>query len=198
MDWIESGRPGPGFWSEFGRGLAGLHAFTGPDYGYPTENFIGRTPQRNTPHPAWPAFFRACRLEPLRALAEQAGLWQANWNAGYDGLSRRLDDLLPQTPPASLLHGDLWSGNYLVTAAGAPGLVDPAVYYGHGEADLAMTELFGGFESSFYAAYRETIPLESGYPERRDIYNLYHLLNHLILFGGSYAVAVARIVTRYK
>jgi fructosamine-3-kinase len=109
----------------------------------------------------------------------------------------RLGDWLPTHPPASLLHGDLWGGNWLTTALGEPALIDPAVYYGHREADLAFTELFGGFPAAFYVAYRASWPLDSGYEERKDLYNLYHLLNHLNLFGESYGGSVDSILQRY-
>ncbi len=110
---------------------------------------------------------------------------------------QRLDTILPLNPPAAMLHGDLWGGNFLVTVSGKAALIDPAVYYGHHEADLAMTELFGGFDAAFYNAYREVMPVERGYAERRDLYNLYHLINHLDLFGGSYAGGVERILKQY-
>ena len=122
--------------------------------------------------------------------AREAGRWTSGWDAPLEGLYARLDELLPERPEASVLHGDLWSGNVLVTEAGAAALVDPAAYYGHREADLALTELFGGFDARFYAAYREAWPLEPGYAARREVYNLYHLINHLNHFGGSYARSV--------
>jgi fructosamine-3-kinase len=112
-------------------------------------------------------------------------------------LLARLDEWLPPDPPASLLHGDLWGGNWLVTSAGQPALIDPAVYYGHREADLAFTELFGGFPPAFYAAYREAWPLDPGYADRKELYNLYHLLNHLNLFGEGYGSSVDIILRRY-
>ncbi len=197
MQWIETGRRGVGFWEDFGRDLAALHRRTAGRYGFDGDNFIGRAPQRNRWADAWPTFFRACRLAPQVATARKQGRWQRAWDAPLDALYRRLDDLLPPHPPASLLHGDLWSGNVLATRAGRAALVDPAAYYGHREADLAMTELFGGFAPAFYAAYRAAWPLETGYAERREVYNLYHLLNHLNLFGGGYAEAVASILKRF-
>jgi fructosamine-3-kinase len=112
-------------------------------------------------------------------------------------LLNQLDNWLPAHPSASLLHGDLWGGNWLATAAGEPALIDPAVYYGHREADLAFTELFGGFPAAFYAAYQSAWPLENGYEERKDLYNLYHLLNHLNLFGEGYGGGVDSILHRY-
>jgi fructosamine-3-kinase len=161
-----------------GRMLATLHRSQGATYGWARDNYIGSTPQANSACQSWAEFWRTRRLEPQLALAARNG--------------HRLDvapvwELLREhQPPASLLHGDLWGGNAGFLAEGAPVLFDPAVYYGDREADLAMTELFGGFPRAFYAAYEEAWPLESGYERRKHLYNLYHLLNHLNLFGGSY------------
>ena len=197
MDWMDAGRRSRGFWERFGQGLADLHRHTAPRYGFATDNFIGRLPQRNGWMPTWPAFFRRCRLEPQVAMARERGRWRPEWDAGLSRLLGSLRDLLPERPEPSLLHGDLWSGNYLVTVDGSAALIDPAVYYGHREAELAYTELFGGFEPAFYEAYREAWPLEPGYEERREVYNLYHLLNHLNHFGGGYAHDVARVLKAY-
>ena len=197
MEWIEPGSKGDGFWEAFGHGLAVLHRHTAEQYGFDQDNFIGRLPQHNAWANTWPAFFRLNRLGPQAAMARKAGHWRSAWEPALHTLENRLANLLPEHPPASLLHGDLWSGNFLVTATGWAALIDPAVYYGHREADLAMTELFGGFSDRFYHAYREAWPLESGYEERREIYNLYHLINHLNLFGSSYAGAVTSILKRF-
>lgn len=190
MEWIPSGRRGQSFWETFGRALAGLHRHTGEAYGFDQDNFIGRLPQRNTPEARWPAFFRQHRLAPQVERARKDGRWQKKWDAPLDALYSRLSDLLPARPEASVLHGDLWSGNFMTTALGQPALIDPAAYYGHRETDLALTELFGGFGKAFYAAYREAWPLEAGYDERREVYNLYHLINHLNHFGRGYAAQV--------
>lgn len=191
MQWINSGRKGLHFWSSFGEGLAALHEHTGEAYGFGSDNYIGRLPQRNETERRWPRFFREHRLAPQVNMARDQGAWKAAWDDPLHALYRRLPDMLPEQPPASIVHGDLWSGNYMVTAIGEPALVDPATYYGHREVDLAMTELFGGFDDAFYDAYRAAWPLESGYEERRDVYNLYHLMNHLNHFGGRYAGSVA-------
>ena len=197
LDWIEEGRPDAAFWEAFGRGLAALHRHTVEGYGFEVDNFIGRLPQSNARYEAWPAFFRAERLDPQVKRAREAGRWRRIWDAGLDGLYARLGDLLPEKPSASILHGDLWSGNFLATTAGPAALIDPAAYFGHRETDLALTELFGGFDRAFYAAYREAWPLEPGYEERRKVYNLYHLINHLNHFGGGYAGSVASVVRRF-
>lgn len=192
MEWVHSGREGRDFWKTFGEGLVELHRTTADAYGFDQDNFIGELPQKNEWMEKWPAFFRAQRLEPQVAMARERGRWRSEWNEPLETLFRRLPEILPRSPDASVLHGDLWKGNFMVTAVGEPAIIDPAAYYGHREADLAMTELFGGFQDPFYSAYRSAWTLEPGYDRRRDIYNLYHLINHLNLFGGGYARSVER------
>jgi fructosamine-3-kinase len=167
-----------GDWAALGRMLAHGHRQTGPRFGWARDNFIGATPQQNGWRDDWRSFFAGRRLEPQLALARGKGF--------EIGIGRALDALEGHRPAPSLLHGDLWSGNAAFLADGAPVLFDPAVYYGDREADLAMTELFGGFPEEFYAAYDAAYPLEPGYARRKHLYNLYHLLNHLNLFGGGY------------
>jgi fructosamine-3-kinase len=197
LGWIETGTPSPRFWQDFGEGLAQLHRHTADHFGFAQDNFIGRLPQRNAWETSWTIFFRDHRLEPQVQRARQDGRWQPGWNSLLKNLYRRLDDLLPDAPPASILHGDLWSGNFLVAALGNAALFDPAAYYGHQEADLAMTKLFGGFDTAFYEAYQATWPLKPGFDERRDLYNLYHLINHLNHFGAVYARQVSAILRRF-
>lgn len=199
MEWVEPSRKEDGFWTDFGRAFAALHRHTSADgrYGFGRDNFIGRLPQRNDWRERWPDFFRSQRLEPQVALARERGRWQTSWDAPAGRLLDRLDDLLPAEPPASVLHGDLWSGNFLAASDGRAALIDTAAYFGHREADLAMTELFGGFDQRFYDAYRAAWPLEPNYEERREVYNLYHLVNHLNHFGGSYAGGVERTLRRF-
>lgn len=200
MEWMEpGGQRDRAYWEAFGEGLAALHRHTSDDdrYGFQEDNFIGRLPQANGWQQAWPDFFRTRRLEPQVQRARENGRWRSDWNDPLNALFARLPDLLPGAPPASMLHGDLWSGNVLASEDGTAALIDPAAYYGHREADLAMTELFGGFEPPFYDAYRSAWPLEAGYAERRDVYNLYHLINHLNHFGTGYAGRVGRVLKRY-
>jgi fructosamine-3-kinase len=197
MEWIESGVKDPEFWEGFGRGLVELHRYVGDRYGFEEDNFIGGLPQINDWMDDWPTFFCRCRLEPQVRIAREKDRWSSRWNKHLDRLYSRIDGWLPGAPEPSLLHGDLWSGNVMADAAGNAALIDPAVYYGHREADLAMTELFGGFDARFYAMYRDAWPLEPGYEQRRDLYNLYHLMNHLNLFGKSYADSVETIMRRY-
>jgi fructosamine-3-kinase len=165
-----------GDWGELGRLLARLHRETGSRFGWHRDNHIGRSPQANGWMDDWNEFWWTRRLEPQ---LRRAGL-DANF------LRNALRD---HRPVPSLLHGDLWSGNAGFTDEG-PVLFDPAVYYGDREADLAMTELFGGFAPGFYAAYERELPLDEGYAWRKHLYNLYHLLNHLNLFGGGYRAQV--------
>jgi fructosamine-3-kinase len=195
MGWINSGREGRRFWERFGEGLAELHRHAAEEYGFDRDNYIGQSPQPNEWMDEWPAFFRSQRLEPQVQMARERGRWQSSWNRPLEALYRRLPEILPEAPEPSVLHGDLWKGNFMVTAVGEPAIIDPATYYGHREADLAMTELFGGFQDRFYDAYRSAWALEPGYETRRDIYNLYHLINHLNLFGAGYAGSVERTLT---
>ena len=197
LEWIHTGRKGRRFWGRFGEGLAQLHRHTAAAYGFEQDNFIGRTPQPNPWMDHWPTFFREARLAPQIERARAQGRWRSAWTPPLEALYRRLPEMLPATPEASVLHGDLWGGNYMITATGDPAVIDPATYYGHREADLAMTELFGGYDDAFYAAYREAWALAPGYETRRDVYNLYHLLNHLNLFGGGYAGQVERLLRAF-
>jgi fructosamine-3-kinase len=198
MEWIETGRKREEFWVDFGRGLAQMHGHAEAQYGFEQDNFIGRLPQQNEWTDAWPAFYRTQRLEPQVRMARERGRWQPDWNDALEALYRRLPDILPEMPKASVLHGDLWKGNFMVTAEGEPAIIDPATYYGHREADLAMTELFGGYQDRFYDAYREAWPLEPGYDTRKEVYNLYHLINHLNLFGAGYAGSVEGILRNFS
>ena len=200
IEWVEpGGTTGQEFWEAFGHGLAALHRYTSQEgrYGFARDNFIGWLPQENGWMESWPAFFRERRLRPQVQRAREEGRWRSGWNAPFEALMDRLLELLPARPPASVLHGDLWSGNHLPASDGQAALIDPAAYYGHREADLAMTQLFGGFQSRFYDAYREAWPLEAGYETRRDLYNLYHLINHLNHFGAGYAGQVERTLHRF-
>jgi len=199
MEAIPAGRPGPGFFADFGRRFAALHRATVADrHGFEHDNYLGGSPQPNPWTGSWPDFFRDHRLGHQLALARRRGRSDPELARLGDRLLARLDDLLdvPGEPPC-LLHGDLWSGNYLADDAGAPTLVDPAAYHGHREADLAMTRLFGGFAPDFYTAYEEAWPLPAGHEERLEIYQLYHLLNHLNLFGEGYRGRCLEILRRY-
>ena len=198
MEWIDAGGPGPGFHERFGRELARMHrALAGDRFGFESDNFIGSTEQPNTWSDSWCGFFASHRIGFQARLARDRAKIDSRLSRSIDTIVNRMGSLLVEPDHPSLLHGDLWSGNYLCDDAGHPVLIDPAVYYGHPEADLAMTELFGGFPPAFYRAYRDETPLQPGYSERRDLYNLYHMLNHLNIFGGSYLGSVRSIVSRY-
>ncbi|CAK0743803.1 putative ketoamine kinase slr1563 [Gammaproteobacteria bacterium] len=184
MEFLSLGSPNRDSAARGGRGLAALHRHTGPNFGWERDNTIGSTPQRNAWSASWQDFWGEQRLGFQLDLAARHGQGGRLQRQG-ERLMERFPALLdPHTVP-SLLHGDLWGGN-LGHVAGEPVIFDPAVYYGDREADLAMTELFGGFDPAFYAAYREAWPLAPGYPQRRLLYNLYHVLNHLNLFAGGY------------
>ncbi|MDH5682180.1 MAG: fructosamine kinase family protein, partial [Spirochaetota bacterium] len=183
MEYIVSGQKTKSFWEDFGRGFAAVHRITEKRFGFGEDNFIGSSPQVNGWMDNWVDFYREKRLGQQIELAKKNNLWSTGPEKLWNILSAKLEELIGEPEePASLLHGDLWSGNYIVGPRGEAGLIDPAVYYGNREADLAMTELFGGFDSRFYDAYRESYLLAPGYPDRVDIYKLYHLINHLNLF----------------
>jgi protein-ribulosamine 3-kinase len=192
LEAIAPGRRGPRFFEDFGRALARLHRQHSEHFGFAVDNFIGATPQPNPRAPAgpgaWAAWYWEHRLLHQLRLAERHGRASRGLVRAMARLEPRLPALLAGSDePPSLLHGDLWGGNFLVDEHGAPVLIDPAVYYGHREAELGMTLLFGGFGAAFYEAYERTWPLPDGWRERVPLYQLYHLLNHLNLFGGGYA-----------
>jgi len=189
LEWIESGIHGPQFWDAFGRGLAELHRHTQERFGLERDNYIGSLVQRNTPERDWPSFFIHQRLEPQLKLARDRKRVEAGMAFRFERLFHQLDKLFP-AEAAALLHGDLWSGNFVCDTDGRPVLIDPAVYYGHREMDLAMTKLFGGFDAQLYTAYHAEWPLEQGWEERVDLCNLYPLLVHVNLFGGAYVQQV--------
>jgi fructosamine-3-kinase len=173
--------------AQLGAQLAALHRVTDVKFGWGIDNTIGATPQVNTRCCDWTAFWRENRLGFQLALAAQNGAPKSLLEKGAR-LANEVAALLKALPiKPALLHGDLWGGNAGFDRAGAPVIFDPAVYFGHREADLAMTELFGGFSADFYAAYRDAYPLDAGYDVRKQLYNLYHVLNHFNLFGGGYA-----------
>lgn len=192
LEWIEPGPRSTAAEAALGRGLAAQHGRTAARFGWGRDNTIGATPQRNEWTGDWLEFWRDHRLGPQLELAASNGLPRASRDSGarlLDGLERVLGD---HAPAPSLLHGDLWGGNWLAARDGRPYLLDPAVYYGDREADLAMTRLFGGFGTAFYDAYETAWPLPSGAERRAELYALYHLLNHFNLFGAGYLGAVAR------
>jgi fructosamine-3-kinase len=188
---------GEGYWEVFGRGLAYLHRQTHEAYGFEHDNYLGSTLQVNSWMDNGFEFFAEHRLRYQVQLARQAGRISSGDAGRVESLADRLERYLPEQPP-SLIHGDLWAGNAITDRDGQPAVIDPAVHYGWAEADLAMTELFGSHPDSFYRAYQEIRPLESGFRDRFPLYNLYHLLNHLNLFGRSYLGRVQAVLDRYQ
>ena len=204
LEYIKSSGKIKSYWETLAQELAAMHKAdvskmasgdTSKAFGFFQDNFIGARPQINTPSASWISFFREQRLAPQFKAADSYFT-----PADREKITKLLDNLdrfLIEPEQPSLLHGDLWSGNVMCGSEGKAMLIDPATYVGHREADLAMTELFGGFPESFYQAYKEAFPLQPGYEERRDLYNLYQLLNHLNLFGPAYLEPVLSITSEY-
>ena len=198
LEYIPHESPKENFHEAFGRALANLHRTTDTHYGLDHNNFIGKTVQQNTPETDPIVFFTEHRIRFQQSLARQRGLLPVTADRKLDGLCERLEDLLDVTgEKPALSHGDLWSGNHFCSSDQQPCIVDPATHFGLREADLAMTELFGRMPQRFYDAYHEAFPTNPGYEKRRDLYNLYHLLNHVNLFGGSYLGSVESILNQY-
>lgn len=196
LEFIDFGAGARGGAETLARQLARMHRQTGTRYGWHRDNTIGSTPQPNAWSARWPDFWRERRLGFQLALAARNGYGGGLQRQG-ERLMGRLDAFFAGYAPApSLLHGDLWSGNYGFDHSGQPVIFDPAVYYGDREVDLAMTELFGGFPAAFHDAYRDAFPLDAGYRVRKTLYNLYHILNHLNLFGGSYLGQAEGMIAR--
>jgi fructosamine-3-kinase len=196
LEYLAPAPHAPRAWEIFAERLAQLHTVTQPRFGFDHDNYLGQTPQPNRWEADGHTFFAEQRLLYQGRLAQDHGLLQPPHLRQLQRLAGRLRELIPEQP-ASLLHGDLWGGNVITGPDGHLCLIDPAAHYGWAEAELAMTALFGGFPASFYAAYESARPLAPGYRQRFDIYNLYHLLNHLNLFGPSYLGDVEAILVRY-
>ena len=206
LEYIESSPRTPSYWENFGHQLAELHrseclSYVDPEksgarFGFYEDNYIGASPQKNHPEKTWFDFYRECRLLPQITMAEKyfdpAVRKKADWLLGH------LDLYLRELEFPSLLHGDLWSGNMMCGKEGMPWIIDPAAYAGDFEADLAMTQMFGSLPERFYAAYNEVNPIDkTGYVQRRKLYDLYQLLNHLNLFGSMYLGSVVEIINMY-
>ncbi|MGB3052773.1 MAG: fructosamine kinase family protein [Polyangiales bacterium] len=184
-----------GFDETLGRSLAALHAYGAQTFGLDHDNFIGRLAQSNAVADDWASFYWSSRLEPQLRLAVDRGLIDSATRSGFDALQRVLPDRVGAAEPPSRLHGDLWGGNLHVDDSGQPALIDPAVYGGHREIDLAMMRLFGGFGERVFATYAEARPLAPGAAERISLYQLYPLLVHVNLFGGAYVGSVKRALS---
>jgi fructosamine-3-kinase len=196
LQFIENGIPSGNFWSDFGSKLADLHRNTSEFFGLDHDNYIGSLAQSNKKHPDFYSFFVSERIEPQLKEARNKGAFNHRDTRCFDSLFKSLHNIIPSEKPA-LIHGDLWSGNFMVNKDGSPCLIDPAVYYGHREADIAMTQLFGGFQPEFYHAYNQSWPMEKEWQKRTDIFNLYPLLVHVNLFGGGYAAQVLQIIRQF-
>jgi protein-ribulosamine 3-kinase len=196
LQYIETGISSRNFWIDFGTKLADLHRNTNDYFGLDHDNYIGSLVQKNSPKPDFFSFFISERIEPQLIEARNKGAISQSDTRYFDSLFNTLQNIIPVEKP-SLLHGDLWSGNFIINKNGLPCLVDPAVYYGHREADIAMTQLFGGFQPEFYNAYNQAWPMEKAWQKRMDIFNLYPLLVHVNLFGGSYARQVLQIIRQF-
>lgn len=193
LEFIDEKEKTSAYWHNLGTQLAALHRNTSDQFGLDHDNYIGSLPQINTPVENWIDFFAEQRLDVQIKLAVDTGKIGSDVVNLFNTLRKKLHNLLPLEKP-SLLHGDLWSGNLITDSNGEPCLIDPAVYYGHREAELAFTTLFGGFSHNFYESYKSNFPLIPGYKDRFDIYNLYPLMVHVNLFGGGYASQVVSIL----
>lgn len=197
MEYIEPGLRNTNFWENFGSSLAQLHQQSQDQFGFHQSNFIGRLPQRNNLHATWSEFYAAERILPQVKMAIDDHKLPLSVHSSFDRLCQKANDFFPQEPPA-LTHGDLWSGNFLVNQQQQLVLIDPAVSYAHREMDIAMTYLFGGFDQQFYRSYQLHYPLQPGFSNRLEWYQLYYLLVHVNLFGGAYTNQVLRIVKRFQ
>ncbi|MEL6560527.1 MAG: fructosamine kinase family protein [Bacteroidota bacterium] len=196
LEYIESGHANQDFWTSFGEQLADMHRVSHQQYGLDHPNYIGKLPQANHEQSNWIDFFISNRLEPQLGMAVYHNRISSAFAKKFKYLYSQLPGILTNEPPA-LLHGDLWSGNFMVNHNGRACLIDPAVYYGHREIEIAFTQLFGGFDNRFYQSYQESYPLEPDFSTRAEIYNLYPLLVHVNLFGESYLSGIERAIRKY-
>ena len=196
MDFIETSNRSSNYWDELAINLAGLHRHSHSKFGFKGNNFIGSLPQQNDYADDWPSFFGNQRIRPMVKMAFDKNLISKSFVLIIESALKNITALMPEEPPA-LVHGDLWSGNLMIDPNGAPCLVDPAIYYGHREMDIAFSHLFGGFSQRFYQAYAEGYPMQPGFDNRIDLYNLYPLLVHLNLFGRSYLSQIEGIIARF-
>lgn len=196
LEWIECGERTEAFWKTFGEGLAAFHRVTNDGFGFAENNYMGSVPQLNDPHPTWADFFARQRLDVMVKKCFDEKLLSKGHRRAFERVEQKLPGFFGEENP-SLLHGDLWSGNFLCDKNGKPVLIDPAVYYGHRSMDLAMTTLFGGFRGPFYEAYDHHFPFPKNYKEQWAVCNLYPLLIHLFLFGTSYLPQIERTLGQF-
>lgn len=198
LEWIEEGPRTERFWKAFGESLAALHQNTAAGFGLDEDNYMGSVPQSNCVHFAWTDFFLHERLQPMIKRCAECNLLTPVHQRQFENLFPKLKSLFEPAVKSSLLHGDLWSGNFMCNQIGEPVLIDPAVYYGHPSVDLAMTTLFGGFHHLFYEAYNDSSPFPANYKEQWAVCNLYPLLVHLYLFGRSYLSQIEETLKRFS
>ena len=196
LEYIDEAKRSKRYWENFGKCLADVHRIDAAHFGLDHSNYIGSLKQNNIQSLTWIDFFITHRLQAQLKIAADDNRVDIGVLKAFDILFGKLEELLPAEKP-SLLHGDLWNGNVMVNNKGEPCLIDPAVYFGNREVDLAMTQLFGGFDRLFLESYHDSYPLLSGNEERFDIYNLYPLLVHVNLFGGGYLAQVMSILKRF-
>ncbi|HEV8246332.1 MAG TPA: fructosamine kinase family protein [Polyangiaceae bacterium] len=196
LEFLPSRAPSASFDERLGQGLARLHRFGAPAFGFASDNFIGRLPQSNLMHPTWLEFYRDERLLAQLSLARRSGRASRAMERGFERLLANLEDVIGPSEPPARLHGDLWGGNLHIGPVGEPCLIDPAVYGGHREIDLAMMRLFGGFSARVFESYREAYPLLAGHEQRVHLYQLYPLLVHVNHFGGSYVAQVEHALSQ--
>ncbi|MDO5969702.1 fructosamine kinase family protein [Flavivirga aquimarina] len=196
MEFIESKSPSSSDYKNLGNQLAQLHQCTSDNFGLDQDNFIGSLPQNNKPNTTWVDFYTTERLQPQIELAKEKQLLSKNECPSVQSIKDFLEPLFSNIKPA-LLHGDLWSGNYLISKDNVPYLIDPAIYFGHHEVDIAMTKLFGGFDATFYETYASHFKTDENTSARIEIYQLYYLLVHLNLFGSSYHGSVSGLLKKY-
>ena len=197
LEWIPGGERTDAFWKTFGEQLAALHHCSAGAFGWIEDNYMGSIAQPNPAYDNWVPFFVEQRLQPLAERCQQGGYLTPAHMARFEKFYTQLPNLFNNEPPA-LLHGDLWSGNYMCNAASQPVLIDPAVYYGHRSMDMGMTTLFGGFRPSFYEAYHYHYPLPANYEEQWRVCNLYPLLIHVVLFGSGYVAAINETLKAFE
>ncbi|AFL84207.1 fructosamine-3-kinase [Belliella baltica DSM 15883] len=195
MEWIDSSERSIDYWEKLGEGLAQMHMTTQESFGLTYSNYISSLSQNNQYTSLWADFFIDQRLEPLIGRAFFEGLVDESFLKKFRLIYPKLRDFFPKERPA-LVHGDLWSGNVMADKNGHPSLIDPAIYYGNREIDLAFSRMFGGFDQRFYDAYNAIFPLSDGFEDRKEIYNLYPLLVHLLLFGKSYLSGIQKTVNK--
>jgi protein-ribulosamine 3-kinase len=197
LEFIEEGDLDQKFWKTFAHDLAKIHQTTSLTFGLEYDNYIGSLIQKNKLKKSWEIFFIENRIKPLVKLAFDRGLLQAKHDKLLENLFSRLNEIFPNEKP-TLIHGDLWSGNLMNRHGQSPVFIDPAVYFGNREMDIAMTQMFGGFNKSYLHFYEEIFPMESGWEERIEIHNLYPSLVHLNLFGRSYLRGIERVISKFS